>query len=201
MDVLAFSLIVVFVIILIVVIALRSWYLIQPYIQMISSIIKVIAIIKSFTQDVILAIANYIKAVKSDLFALFKFGNLDLVIMNNFVQCGVHLDDCIKEKAAELSGLGNKIIIGAFGKGAYAGVKLANILASSGKEVYLVLLEPNFPEDDFVVPISGVNIINVVPEGEKALIEGINMFISNPIARNIEGYIESIEKGVTAAIK
>lgn len=200
MDVLAFSLVVVFVIILIVVIALRSWYLIQPYIQMISSIIKVIAIIKSFTTDIILAIANYIKAVKSDLFALFKFGNLDLVVMNNFVQCGDHLDECIQEKASELQKLGNKIIIGAFGKGAYAGIKLANILATKGKEVYLVLLEPLFSGGNNIVPTSGVNIINIVPEGEKALVKGIDMFISNPLTRNLEGYIESIEKGVRASI-
>jgi hypothetical protein len=200
MDVLAFCLIVVFVIILIVVIALRSWYLIQPYIELISSIIKMFVIIKSFTTDVILAIANYIKAVKSDLFALFKFGNLDLVIMNNYVQCGKHLDDCISEKVAELKGLGNKIIIGAFGKGAYAGIKLANLLASSGKEVYLVMLEPVFPDDDYIAPIKGVNIINVLPEGEKALVKGINMFISNPLSRNIEGYIQSIEKGMRAAV-
>lgn len=201
MDVLAFCLIVVFVIIIIVVIALRSWYLIKPYIDLVSSMIKVIAIIKSFTTDIILAIANYIKAVKSDLFALFKFGNLDLVIMNNFVQCGTHLDDCVREKAKELLTLGNKIIIGAFGKGAQAGIKLANLLAAAGKEVYLVLLEPMFNPDDYVAPNKDVHIINVVPEGEKAIVHGIDMFISNPMTRTLEGYIESIEKGVKTALQ
>lgn len=199
MDVFAFCLIVVFVIILLVIIALRSWYIIKPYIDLISSIVKVIAIIKSFTTDIILAIANYIKAVKSDLFALFKFGNLDLVIMNNFVQCGLHLDECIREKAKELSTLGNKIIIGAFGKGAQSGIKLANMLEASGKEVYLVMLEPIFDEN-YIAPVKGVNIINVLPEGEKALVHGIDMFISNPMTKTLEGYIESIEKGVRAAL-
>jgi len=200
MDTLAFVLIVIFVIIIIVVIALRSWYLIKPYIDLITSLIKVIAIIKSFTTDIILAIANYIGAVKSDLFALFKFGNLDLVVMNNFVHCGTHLNECIDEKVQELKPLGNKIIIGAFGKGAFAGIKLANALAATGKEVYLVLIEPVLPEGSSVTPATNVNIINVVPEGEKALVKGVDLFISNPLTRTLESYIESIEKGVKAAV-
>lgn len=197
MDTLAFVLIVVFVIIALVVIFLRVWYLLQPYIQFIMAIFSVIDVIKSFTKDVILAIANYIRALKEDLFALLKFGDLDLVIMNNLVNCGSHLDDCIAEKASQLEKLGKKIIIGAYGKGAYAGTKLANLLSEKGKKVYLVLIEPIFElENDLVIPNKDVQIVNVLPQGEKAIVNGVNMFVQTPIARTLEGYIESIEKGI-----
>lgn len=199
-NVVAFCIIIVIVILLIIAIALREWYLIQPYVQLAATIAKIVLIVKSFTQDIILAIANYIKLAKKDLFALFKFGNLDLVVMNNLVSCGSHLDQCIAEKTKEMGALGKKIIIGAFGKGAYPALKLANSLESSGKDVYLMLIEPTFQAGEEAVASQGVHVINILPEGEKAIVEGIDMVVNNPVTRSLEDYIKSIEQGVLASV-
>ena len=185
METAVFVSVVVLVIIVMIVIIIRMWYILKPYIDLIMAAIKIANIIKTFTKDIILSIANYIKEVKSELYALFKFGNLDLVVMNNFVNCGNHLDACIEEKVKELERLGNKFIIASFGKGTYSAIRLANLLSERGKEVYLLLIEPLYLDGmEKVLPNKEVNTINVVPEGEKAIVEGIDLFVSNPLTRS-----------------
>jgi len=204
---LVFGIIVTIVVIVFLLIFLRIWEIIKPYIILARKIIKVIDIIKNFSVEVALTLLNLIKDVIVGIFKIFDFDDVVVMALNSVV---TKIDEVLNEKTlTELIAKGKRVVITAVGQTADNAVRFANQLVEKLVPVSLVLFDsaimPSNKIDDKIHIIninsqdlnisargsSDMSILNV----SRAKNSKSEYSIIKPNSQDINGYIEAVRNG------